>query len=156
MKRRLFIASASLLTAPLGLLFPRPAFAGGVNAAAPAHPFCLDFAGITGISMGFMEVRHQHVFQIPLSVLANPPLAGFTARTSTPLEGWTDFEGLRHRKDAQGNPLDVSRHSHEVTITQEQLLSLARGRHLTIELPRVGHRLYFVANDATVAALAAP
>ena len=107
--------------------------------------------GIVGSSMGFFEIRHQHEFFIPLNVLVRPPAEGYSARSTSPLKGKSDLEGLRHRTDNSGAPLDLSQHAHTVMLTQEQLVLLSQGRHLTVDLAKFGHQFYFVADDATLA-----
>lgn len=146
MHRRRFLIYASAMTSF--------SFVGKSALASPS--LCddsTDDLSITGYSQGFFEIRHQHEFKIPLSVLINPPQKGFTARCSSPLVGHTDFEGLRKRKDDKGNPLDLSQHTHSVSLTRDQLFSLAQGRHVTIDLDNFGHKFYFVANDATLQAI---
>ncbi len=141
MKRREFLISATVAT--VGLT------AWGNDAV------CVEKTtlGIQSFSQGYFDIRHQHEFQIPLAILVNPPVTGFTARSSTPLKGQTDFEGLRNRTDSSGAPLDLRAHAHTVQLTQEQIIQLSNGRHVTIDLEKFGHRFYFVANDAALKAI---
>lgn len=106
---------------------------------------------LVGFSQGFSEIRHRHKFVIPIYVLINPPAEGYTARSSTPLEGQTDFEGLKNRTDSEGKPLDLRGHAHTVTLSQQELMNLSNGRHVTVDLSRFSHLFYFVADDSTLA-----
>lgn len=144
MKRRSFVQNLMTLTV-LGTLAP----------VAYAADDCQseESLDLKGTSQGYFEIRHQHQFQIPLSILINPPLEGYSARCSSPLKGKTDYEGLRNRTDSQGNPLDLSGHAHTVTLTQEELLKLSNGRHVTVDLAKFGHQFYFVADDSTLFAI---
>lgn len=108
---------------------------------------------LVGLSQGYSEIRHRHQFTIPLYVLANPPAEGYTARCSTPLQGKTDFEGLKNRTDSEGKPLDLRAHAHTVTLTQQELINLSNGRHVTVDLSKFSHLFYFVADDATLATI---
>lgn len=138
MKRREFIISASLLAVATQVR--------GDNTICSEK----NTPEITSFSQGYFEIRHQHEFKIPLEILINPPATGYSARSSSPLKGQTDFEGLRNRTDANGAPLDLRGHAHTVQLTEEQLNQLSQGRHVTIDLEKFGHRFYFVANDITL------
>lgn len=147
--RRKFLSGAAL---GLGLLVTTQTR----KALADTEAVCnqdQDDKGITGRSQGFSEIRHQHQFIIPLAILINPPAQGYSARSSTPLKGQTDFEGLRQRTDSEGRPLDLRGHAHTVTLTQADLIKLSEGKHVTISLDQFSHKFYFVANDATLAAI---
>lgn len=109
--------------------------------------------GLWSESQGYFEIRHRHEFLIPLEVLRNPPAEGYSARTSPPLAGHSDFKGLRERTDDNGHPLDLSSHAHTVKLSQAELLSLAGGGHVTVPLKKFGHSFYFVATDAILAKL---
>lgn len=145
MKRRSFLTSMGAAT---GVLL--------MNEDAMAYVSCkqeISKPGLRGESQGFFEIRHQHEFVIPLGALVSPPAEGYSARSSTPLKGRTDFEGLKNRTDSAGRPLDLRQHAHTVTLTQEELASLAQGRWVIVKLEKFGHEFYFVADDATLAIL---
>ena len=108
-------------------------------------------SGLSGLSMGYFSIRHQHEFVIPIAALINPPRKGYTARSSKPIADRSDLQGLRQRTDSQGNALDLSEHEHTVTLSQAQLQALADGQHVTIDLSKFGHQFYFVADNQTLA-----
>ena len=146
MNRRHFISKSAVFAAVSGLNFVTPAEASTASQVSP---------DLIGLSEGFFEVRHRHQFVIPLAVLLNSPVEGYTARSSTPLAGQTDFDGLKNRTDSAGRPLDLRGHAHTVSLTQEQLVQLTQGRYVTIDLSKFGHQFYFVADDRTLAAIKA-
>ena len=109
-----------------------------------------DEIDLVGYSQGFFEIRHQHQFVIPLRVLIDPPNEGYSARSSLPLVGKTDFDGLKNRTDSMGRPLDLRVHAHTVSLTKDDLILLSKGKFVLIDLPKFGHKFYFVANDNTL------
>ena len=167
-ERRLFLYRTGLLlglTSPVGT---KAALADSVAYSPAAAPLSSSGAlkklvGLAGRSQEFFEIRHQQEFIIPLSVLVTPPPTGYSVRSSTPVRGQTDFEGLRNRTDAAGRPLDLSGHAHTVSLSlslslslsADELSVLARGGNVTINLAQFGHTFYFVADDSTLAAVAA-
>ena len=149
MKRRSFLKNAGLVLVA-GSLPPAHATLESSNyALSTSSPD----GSLTGASQGFSEIRHRHLFKIPIEILRAPPLAGFSARSSEPLVGHTDFEGLRHRINAEGKMIDVSQHTHVVTLTQTQLIDLRNGKHVLADLSKFSHMFYFVADDRTMSIL---
>lgn len=80
-------------------------------------------------------------------------MQGYSARSSTPLKGQTDFEGLKNRTESAGRPLDLREHAHTVTLTQAELMTIAKGGWVSIGVKKFGHSFYFAADDATLAAV---
>lgn len=150
LKRRCFLLSALVAAVSSQLTRVNPA------QASVLLSDCRDDAGtlgLSGLSMAYFSVRHQHEFIIPLEVLIHPPAKGYSARCSAPIKDRSDIEALKHRTDDQGKPLDLSEHGHTVSLTRDELKALASGQHVTVDLPKFGHKFYFVADNATLAAI---
>ena len=148
MKRRDFLTQSVALGALTQLNFVTPAKADTVS-GVDLHPS----PALRGRSQGFFEIRHQHEFVLPIEVLIQPPIAGYSARSSTPIKGETDFDGLKNRTDSAGRPLDLRGHAHTVNVTFEQLQELSIGKYVVVHLDQFGHTFYLVANDVTLAAI---
>lgn len=69
---------------------------------------------------------------------------------SIPIEGRSDFGALANRKQSDGSIIDLSQHTHSVTLTKKDLQTLAGGMHVTIDMPKIHHKFYFSADDATL------
>lgn len=86
---------------------------------------------LTGITLENNETpffEHFHELHVPLTALQKPPLNGILLKTSAMDPGSYDVRGFKNFVQQFGlDPHSLSRHGHEVKISQRQLQRIANG-----------------------------
>lgn len=125
MNRRQFLSNAAVMGTAVLLVTPGAQAISGCGANEPAQANLIRGQSLVAPSVGCLLFTHHHELEVPLQLLKNPPVDGVTLRTTR-----------------------VFAHSHNVILTQKNLLDIAAGQavvvmdslnlehQFTIQLPR--------------------
>jgi hypothetical protein len=152
MNRRHFVVSGVLS----GLALSIGKVAKAQTLATPSESCDLRMDYVTAEATYFSRYEHFHILAIPISVLAAPKPEGYKVRTSPLDQASLDekaFEDFIKESGLDGASL--RKHSHEVTITKEELERIASGEKnvkITVPTPKgnLAHHFFFTASRSAL------
>lgn len=111
---------------------------------------------VTAEATYFSRYEHFHILAIPISELVNPKPEGFKVRTSSLDQGSLDERAFEQFiKETGLDGASLRHHSHEVSITKDELERIATGEKnvkITVPTPKgnLAHHFYFTASRSAL------